>query len=204
MTKQKIGNGFKSNVLRLSLAGLMALATASIFGGCAAESPNPLAVENLNGSPPKQESVAMELDARGIINGVFQPGEVVPYSPEFYPVRYTGNWSLLSTGPRSNLYTITSDTIGARVDIVATLSRVVFDFWDYEFYDNPGKVSFYIDGNNLGTFDLARAAAENQKILNYQIATQKNTVATISMILEQGRVAITGYLFNYLDERFPY
>lgn len=186
------------------MAGLMSLTLAGILSGCAAESPNPLAVENLNGATPKQERVSMELDARGIINGVFQPGDVVPYSADFYPVRYTGRWTLLETGTRSDLHTITSDTVGARIDIVATLSRVVFDFWDYEFYDNPGKVSFYIDGKNLGTFDLARAGADGQKFLNYQVATQKNTVATISMVLESGRVALTGYLFNFLDERFPY
>lgn len=190
--------------LRFFMAGLLGLGLSSLFGGCAAESPNPLAVENLNGSPPKQERVSMELDARGIINGVYQPGDVVPYSKDFYPIRYTGQWKLLETGTRSNLFTITSDVVGARVDVVATLSRVVFDFWDYEFYDNPGKVSFYIDDVNLGTFDLARAAAGDQKILNYQVATQKNTVATISMVLEEGRVAITGYLMNYLDERYPY
>ncbi len=65
-------------------------------------------------------------------------------------------------------------------------------------------MSFYIDEKPLGTFNLARSDAEGQKILNYQVATQKNTVATITMILEAGRVTISGYLFNFLDKRFPY
>jgi hypothetical protein len=174
------------------------------FAGCAAENPNPLAVENLHGEPPKQEFVSMELDARGIINGIYQPGDITPYEPNYYPVNYTGDWRLINAGTRSNHYTITTDKVGARVDIVATLSRAVFDFWDYEFYDNPGRVSFYIDEQPLGTFNLARSDAEGQKILNYQVATQKNTVATITMILETGRVTISGYLFNFLDKRFPY
>ena len=174
--------------MRIFMAGLFGLGLSSLFGGCAAESPNPLAVENLNGSPPKQERVSMELDARGIINGVYQPGDVIPYSKDFYPIRYTGQWKLLETGTRSNLFTITSDVVGARVDVVATLSRVVFDFWDYEFYDNPGKVSFYIDDVNLGTFDLARAAAGDQKILNYQVATQKNTVLPLTAREQQSLI----------------
>ncbi|GEM_PF-1100345 len=187
-----------------ALAGIFVWVLAIFFGGCAAEKPNPLAVENLNGEPPKQEKVSMELDARGIINGIYQPGDLKPYSNDFYPVRYSGNWELIAAGPKSDWYMITSDVIGARVDVVATLSRVVFDFWDYEFYSNPGKVSFYIDGENLGTFDLARAGSDGRKVLDYQVATRKNTVATISMVLEEGRVVLSGYLLNFLDERFPY
>lgn len=192
------------NALRNLWAFVVYAIISVILSGCAAESPNPLAVENLNGSPPKQESISMDLDARGIFNGIFQPGNVIPYHKDFYPVTYTGSWKLVPAGPRSNWYTVTTNQVGARVDIVATISRVVFDFWDYEFYDNPGKVSFYIDGKNLGTFDLARKNATDQKFLNYQVATQKNTVATISMVLESGRVTVSGYLLNFLDERYPY
>lgn len=173
-----------------------------ILGGCAAETPNPLGMENLNGDTPKQELISRELDARGIINGIYQPGDITPYYDNFYPVRYSGRWNLIEAG--NQLYTMTTDEVGARVDIVATLSRAVFDFWDYEFYSNPGKVSFYIDGKNLGTFDLARKDGDGKKILDYQVATQKNTVATITMVLESGRVTISGYLFNFLDQKFLY
>ncbi|EKD82425.1 MAG: hypothetical protein ACD_39C01302G0001 [uncultured bacterium] len=71
-------------------------------------------------------------------------------------------------------------------------------------YDNPGKVTFLIDGRPLGTFDLARSAPDGMPYLNYQITTQKNTVATISMILESGRVTLVGYLINFLDPDYPY
>jgi hypothetical protein len=174
-----------------------------LFAGCAAEEPNPLGIEKLHGTPPKQELMSLELDARGYVNGFFQPGNEEGHTAQ-YPISYTGDWKLIPSGPRSGIYTITTDEPGAKVDVVATLSRAVFDFWDYEFYDNPGRVSFYIDDQFLGTFDLARKSADGKKILNYQVATGKNTVATISMVLEEGRVAITGYLFNFLDERFPY
>jgi len=198
------GNQEKIRLFSVATAAAAFFAISALLGGCAAESPNPLAVEKMNGAPPRQERVSMQLDARGIINGVYQPGDVVPYSADFYPVRYSGKWSLIHTGPRSDLYTIISNEPGARVDVVATLSRVVFDFWDYEFYEGAGVVSFYIDGTKLGTFDLARRGENGLKVLDYQVATQKNTVATVSMVLEQGRVALTGYLFNFLDERFPY
>ena len=178
-------------------------AAALILGGCAAESPNPLAVENLNGNPPKQELVSMELDCRGIINGLYQPGGTVPNRENMHPVNYTGDWQLIHM-QNSQWYTINTNEVGARVDIVATMSRVVFDFWDYEMYDNPGKVTFLIDGRPLGTFDLARSAPDGMKYLNYQVTTQKNTVATVSMILESGRVTLAGYLINFLDPKYPY
>ncbi|PKL39364.1 MAG: hypothetical protein CVV41_21245 [Candidatus Riflebacteria bacterium HGW-Riflebacteria-1] len=188
---------------QLTKAILLFGATALILSGCAAESPNPLAVENLNGPPPKQELVTMDLDCRGVINGLYQPGGTEPYRPYMYPINYTGDWQLLHN-QKSQWYMITTNDAGARIDVVATMSRVVFDFWNYEMYENPGRVTFLIDDKPLGTFDLNRAAPDGMPYLNYQITTQKNTVATISMILESGRVTLVGYLINFLDPNFPY
>ncbi|MDD3147767.1 MAG: hypothetical protein PHD82_10720 [Candidatus Riflebacteria bacterium] len=177
---------------------------AAVFlSGCAAESPNPLAVENLNGAPPKQEGYSIQLDCSGILNGAFFPGGNIPSSPYAHPVNFSGKWSMKHMD-RSQWYMATCAEAGARIDVVATMSRVVFDFWDYEFYANPGKVTFLIDDRKLGTFDLARPGADGLKFLNYQIATQKNTVATVSMILESGRVTVTGFLINTFDKNFPY
>lgn len=173
----------------------------TIFCGCAAEENNPLAVEKLNGAPPKQELLARSFDARGIVNGKFYPGDTI--SPNVYPIRYTGDWGFRKM-TKSQWYMAISDTPDARIDIVATMSRVVFDFWDYEMYDNPGRVRFEIDGQVLGTFELARDATDGMKYLNYQVTTQKNTVATVSMIIESGRAVVTGYLINALDSRYPY
>jgi len=188
---------------QLAKAMLAFGAVALILGGCAAESPNALAVENLNGDPPKQELLTMDLDCRGIINGLYQPGDTVPYVENMYPVSYTGDWNLLFM-EKSQWYMITTDQVGARIDVVATMSRVIFDFCDYEMYSNPGKVKFLIDGKSLGTFDLARTAPDDMKYLNYQISTQKNELATVSMILESGRVTLVGYLINFLDPKYPY
>ncbi|MGM0600733.1 MAG: hypothetical protein ACQETH_13065 [Candidatus Rifleibacteriota bacterium] len=193
-----------SNFLKSAAFFSIIIIVSTVLNGCAAEKPSALAKEDLNGNPPKQELVSMELDARGIINGVFQPGDTTPYSDNFYPVNYSGDWSLIHAGEKSDWYMMTTDAVGARVDLVATLSRAVFEFWDYEFYDNPGEVTFYIDGKNLGTYDLARANEAGDKFLTYQVATQKNSIATISMVLKSGRVTIAGYLLNFLDERFPY
>lgn len=193
-----------SNSLKLVVFFAAFVISSIVLNGCAAEKPSPLAKEDLNGDPPKQESLSRELDARGIINGIYQPGDTMPYSDNFYPVNYSGDWRLIPAGEKSDWHMITTDSPGARVDLVATLSRAIFEFWDYEFYDNPGEVTFYIDGKNLGTYDLARANEAGDKFLSYQVATQKNTVATISMVLQSGRVTIAGYLLNFLDERFPY
>lgn len=176
---------------------------AFLLAGCAAESPNPLAVEKLNGAPPKQEQYSMALDCRGILNGAFVPGGQIPTMPYMHPINYTGDWKMIFT-ESSNWYMATSNDIGARIDVVATMSRVVFDFWDYEFYDNPGRVTFLIDGKPLGTFNLASKGADGMKLLNYQVSTQKNTVATVSMILESGRVTVSGFLINTLDQKYLY
>lgn len=190
-------------VLRLVRAIFFLGLTAVLLAGCAAESPNPLAVENLNGDPPKQERLTMELDARGVINGLVQPGGIAPSRPDMHPVNYTGNWELIFS-TSSQWYMAMADKAGSRVDVVATMSRVIFDFWDYEFYANPGKVTFLIDGRSLGTFDLARSRADGQKFLNFQVTTQKNTVATVSMILESGSAVVSGYLINALDPKYLY
>lgn len=191
------------SVLRCLQAVLVYALIAVILSGCAAESPNPLAVENLNGSPPKQESYSIQLDCTGILNGAFFPGGNIPSHAFMHPVNFTGAWSM-KLMDKSQWYMATCDDAGARVDIVATMSRVVFDFWDHEFYDNPGRVTFLIDNRPLGTFDLARTGANGLKLMNYQVATQKNTVATVSMILESGRVTLTGFVINTLDPKFPY
>lgn len=198
--KKKEQTGLVARVLR---AVLVYGAAAFLLAGCAAESANPLAVENLNGDPPKQELLTVQLDARGVVNGVLKPGDKEPVRPQMHPINYTGEWDIIYHS-KSQWYMAMSDQAGARIDVVATMSRVVFDFWDYEFYDNPGKVTFLIDGQALGTYDLARSREDGQKFLNYQVTTQKNEVATVTMILESGRVVVTGYLINALDPDFLY
>ncbi len=190
--------------LKRLLTAVFFYGLAAIFlAGCAAEEHNPLAVEKLNGEPPKQEFFSIQLDCTGILNGEFFPGGMVSQLPYMHPVNFVGNWSMRYM-PASGWYMATTAEAGARIDIVATMSRVVFDFWDYEMYDNPGRVKFSIDDRDLGAFDLARPGPDGLKFLNYQVATQKNSVATVSMVLESGRVTVTGFLINILDPRFPY
>ena len=170
--------------------------------GCGAESGMPLPIEKLNGTPPVMEGSIMDLDARGVINGNFQPGNVSTYDVNFYPVNYTGSWTLISH--RGNLYSITCAEKGARIDIVATLSRVTFDFLDPDTYDNPGSVTFLIDNKPLGVFVLKRKGNNGDNLMDYQISSQKNTVATISMILNSGRVSLAGYLLTFFDRFHHY
>lgn len=190
-------------VVRCIQAGIFYVLVVILLAGCAAESPNPLAIENLNGSPPKQEKYSVQLDCRGVVNGVFVPGGQMASKNNMYPINYAGSWKMVFAD-KSQWYMATSDDVGARIDVVATMSRVIFDFWDYEFYDNPGRVTFLIDNKPLGSFDLASTGADGGKLLNYQVTTQKNTVATVSMILESGRVTVSGYLINTLDEKYLY
>jgi hypothetical protein len=175
---------------------LLASLLAVFLAGCASEHTNPLAVEHMGGSPPKQEAAATMLDARGLINGTFRPANAPQGEGRGYPIRYEGQWDLVPSGPKTGWYMAMSDQVGARIDVVATASRVVFDFWDYDFYENPGRVQFLLDGRPIGAFALSRQRGL-QKILEYQVVTGKTTVATVSMVVETGRAVISGYMLVF-------
>jgi hypothetical protein len=197
----------KANRLKSSISALCVFFLATILAvtlsGCGAEKHNPLGVEEVNGAPPKYDGVMLNLDASGVINGLYEPGGD-EYVADHYPIKYTGNWRLINSHSKQNWHTITSKEKGAQLDIVGTFSRIVVDFWDYDFYPDAGNVTFYVDGNPVGTYDLARAKADGVKLLEYQVATQKNTVATVTMKINSGRVVIAGYILVHLDERYQY
>ena len=147
---------------------ITALCVVITFTGCGAETALPLTIQKLNGPSAASENSLMELDARGVVNGKYQPGDLLVQTLNFYPINYTGNWRLIKSY-RGNLYTITSDEAGARVDVVATLSRLTFDFVDSDTYDNPGDVTFLIDGKPLGTFALNTKNPDGSSLMDYQI-----------------------------------
>lgn len=175
---------------------LLLFLLAVIFSGCAQENQNPLGVEKLGGVPSIQEEFSVELDARGIVNGVFMPGDK-QQAPYKYPVSYIGSWTIIPGNDYKKWYMITSDLPSSRIDINASVSRVIFDFWDYDFYSDPGVVSFELDGKSLGKFYLKRELEPGKKVLDYVVVTNKETVSTISMTLESGRAVLMGYIFVY-------
>ncbi|HEY9071761.1 MAG TPA: hypothetical protein VIV61_15995 [Candidatus Ozemobacteraceae bacterium] len=185
------------------LAGLaLTVTTMLVLPGCGAEQNNPIAVQAIGSPPPRFESALIDLDARGFINGVFQPDEKIQFAELAYPIRYTGDWRLIKVNSHDGHYMITSDTPGARMDLVASVSRAIIDFWDYELYQNPGRVRFELDGAPVGGFNLGGASNATGKINDYQVTTGKTDVATISLILESGRVVICGYVLAFPDTRF--
>ena len=143
------------------------------------------------------------MDCSGLYNGVYLPQKKKDVS-QLYPLRFTGKWKQIPNGNTNNWYMATTDEVGARVDLCATMTRCVFDFWDYEFYDNPGTIQLLLDNRVVGTYNLARMNSNGYKILDYVVATQKNTVATASVVLLSGRMVLTGVQLNVFNPNWPY
>ena len=193
----------KISIYRLINGLFLAFITVILLSGCSDEKVNPLGTQKLNGEAPKEEAYAIQMDCSGIYNGVYLPQKKKDVS-QLYPLRFTGNWKQIPNGTTNNWYMATTDEVGARVDLCATMTRCVFDFWDYEFYDNPGTIQILLDNRVVGTYNLARMNSNGYKILDYVVATQKNTVATASVVLLSGRMVLTGVQLNVFNPNFPY
>ena len=193
----------KVSIYRLINGLFLAFITVILLSGCSDEKVNPLGTQKLNGDAPKEEAYAIQMDCSGIYNGVYLPQKKKDVS-QLYPLRFTGKWKQIPNGTTNNWYMATTDEVGARVDLCATMTRCVFDFWDYEFYDNPGTIQILLDNRVVGTYNLARMNSNGYKILDYVVATQKNTVATASVVLLSGRMVLTGVQLNVFNPNFPY
>jgi hypothetical protein len=180
---------WKHVFLMYSLAFLLLL-------GCAAEKGLQVGREDLGGTPVKHEELMMNIDARGFVNGEFQPTEFQA-QPSSYPVSYSGDWSMRTSTSSEGWNTIQSAVPGAQVSVTATFSRLVFDFWDFELYQNPGVVRFELDGQSLGSHALAKRDAAGNKVLDYVITADPKKASQVTMTLESGRVVIFGYLLVY-------
>lgn len=184
--------------LKRSACLLLFAFVSILFSGCAEEKNNPIAVQNVGGEPPTNETIMMDLDARGFVNGVFHPGTDISISTINYPVKYTGDWRVIKNENIGGYYIIMSETPGARVDIVASMSRVVFEFWNSDSYSNPGTIKFELDGADLGEYDLKSGLGNDGEINHYQVTTGKSNLgSTVSMKLLTGTVVISGYLLVF-------
>ena len=166
--------------------------------GCTLEKSNPIATEIVGdeNSVP-EETYQMIIDARGFVGDVFQPADTQRFAENKYPVNYVGSWTLLNTSKSANWYMAISDTVGDEVHVIASATRVIFDFWDFEFYRNPGRVTFLVDGKAVGSFDLKQREADGRKINDYMVITGKSTNSTVTMRLDSGSVVITGYMLVF-------
>ena len=164
--------------------------------GCAAEKGIPIGRQDLGGAPPKYEDLMMNLDARGFVNGKFQPTDLKTM-PNKYPVSYVGTWSMLTATNHESWNTIQSNSPGSQVTVTATCSRLVFDFWDFEMYQDPGVVHFDVNGQSLGRHALAQTDGAGNKINDYVITTDSSKASQVTMTLESGRVVVVGYLLVY-------
>ena len=192
-----------SRFVRFFSSAILAFFVVVLLSGCSDEKVNPLGTEKLNGDAPKEEAYAIQMDCSGIYNGTYLPQKKKDVS-QLYPLRFTGKWKQIPNGTIDDWYMATTSEVGARVDLCATMTRCVFDFRDYEFYDNPGTIQLLLDGRVVGTYNLSRTNSNGYKILDYVIATQKNTVATASVVLLSGRMTLTGVQINVFNPRFPY
>ena len=170
--------------------------------GCSDEKVNPLGTIKTNGESLKEENYALQIDCSGRYNGVYLPATKV--DSQLYPLYFTGNWRQLPNGTQKNWYMATTAEKGARVDLCATMTRCVFDFWDYEMYDDPGTIQILLDDNVIGTYNLATMNANGYKQLDYVVTTHKNTVATASVMLLSGRMVLSGVQINCFNPHWQY
>ncbi|MBF0501391.1 MAG: hypothetical protein HQM09_14720 [Candidatus Riflebacteria bacterium] len=189
-----------TGMLSMTSLTILCVCLAILMSGCAAESGNPLGTQNIGSGTKLQESMVLDLDARGYVNGKFFPSTDPHYDAYF--ANYWGKWNL-ATAAQDTYYMMSSSTPGDRVDIVGTYSRAVFEFYDYQMYANPGNVRFSLDGRLLGDFNLARKDPNGNKIIEYVVSTGKTTVATISMSIVSGTAMISGYFLVIPDSPQP-
>ncbi|NLI75371.1 MAG: hypothetical protein GX442_02870 [Candidatus Riflebacteria bacterium] len=196
------GAGFPASDCWVRAAGslLLAVLAAAWLAGCGGEHTVPVPIENVGTNPGTEESMALDLDARGYVNGVLQPENIDVKGNYHYPVFYVGSWTLIRANTRQGWYMATCGQAGAVVNVVGTMTRVIFDLWDYRQYEDPGRVSFWLDGVKLTEFDLARSNAAGQAIMDYVVFTGKTTVSTVTMRLESGRTVIAGYRFIFPEK----
>lgn len=182
----------------LRLVGTMILCGFSFWlSGCAAEEGNKIAVEKIGTGVPTQELFTQyPIDGRGYVNGTYIP-ITNPKFQGFYPISYVGSWTVKQTGTGQQLFSAIGERRGDRVTIVGSFTRVIFEFHDYEMYPNPGNVSFFKDGESIGSFDLDRKDGRGDKINNFQLSNLEGKMATYSMVLNSGQVVITGYGLTY-------
>lgn len=179
-----------------------AIVITILLSGCSDEKVNPLGTEKTNGEALKEEAYAIQMDCSGIYNGDYLPK--TKWVSQLYPLRFTGNWKQIPNGTAKDWYMAMTSEVGARVDLCATMTRCVFDFWDYEQYDDPGTVQILLDDNPVGTFNLARKNSNGYKALDYVVATHKNTVATASVVLLSGRMVLFGCQVNAFNVHWQY
>lgn len=193
-----------NRVIKLTGGLFLACFLSIMLSGCWDEHVNPLGSEKFNGEAPKEEAYAVQMDCKGIYNGEYLPK--FRNATSLHQLRFTGDWEQLhnSTGSTVDWYMAMTSEVGARVDLCATMTRCIFDFWDYEFYDNPGKIQILLDDKVVGTCDLSRKNPNGFKVLDYVVATQKNTVATASIVLLSGRMVLTGVQANIFNVHWPY
>lgn len=193
---------FFAKAVRVFSGAVLAFISVITLSGCANEANNPFGTESLNGAPPKEEAFCVQMDCKGIFNGKYLPNS--KDVGQLYPLRFTGDWKQIQSNRLDDWYIATTNQAGARIDVCAVMTRCLFDFWDYEMYDNPGSIELQLDGRSLGVYNLARKDANGNKILEYVIATQKNTYATASIILRSGRMTLSGCQINCFNVHWPY
>ncbi|MBF0407119.1 MAG: hypothetical protein HQM10_07185 [Candidatus Riflebacteria bacterium] len=170
------------------------MAAAGIFSGCNLDT-SPVPKQVMGATEIKPEYFSLDFDGRGYINGVFFP----PWDQNKmeYPISYVGSWTTVPSLREYKNYTrfmLVSSNPGDYVQVVGTFSRVVFGFHLGEMVRDVGVVNFDIDGKPLETFSLDKIDSNGERILDCVINTGKLTVATITMKVERGTVAIANYL----------
>jgi hypothetical protein len=141
-------------------------------------------------------SIQIVMDAFGYLNGVLEINPMHTFNRTI--VEYTGDWTIKSSIPTKYdpFYIAISTTPGDRVDMVATISAVTFNFVGKDWFSDAGDVTLFIDDKPAGNITFLSGEADTYVLLMPEIGLHK-----VSLVLNSGGVCISGYAITVPVEK---
>lgn len=141
-------------------------------------------------------SMQIILDGSGYLNGDRNIDKMHIFNRTI--VHYTGDWLIERSIPTKYepFYIARTTTPGDRMDMVATLSAVTFNFVGKGWFPQAGDISFFIDDKPAGNVTFKLDESDTYVLLMPDIATHK-----VSLVLNSGGVCISGYAITVPVEK---
>ncbi len=147
------------------------------------------------------------------IPGWYPPSidQIVRTTAEFGNVTYylptPSSWYLFNATAKSNWISAVGTTAGLSASMTNPFNEVGVVFLPKSMYANPGQVTFYIDGVEVGSLDMSADTpyeGYNKEYTSYyQIASKlPETVHTVTMVIATGTIAFDGWRMFYKNQQY--